>query len=646
MAQSSIPTTELFWSLVDKGDRKFSHIRDLPNFGRSRNDAEFQKLFKIYTQLWMMQQEHRQKLMEAGLKRWEIGEIASRIAQLYYGQYQKTSDSGHLHEAYVFYEAILTREYFRDASTAANGLPPEAHLANKQLRFYARFLVVCLVLGRRDMVTRLAHQLRTLVDECKRNTQELEIKEWKHVVQDIIRFLKHDSPFMNMRPLRYSFVYDNHPDYLPVASFGKSRKGLVLRNAILSSYCHNEVKFAELTLDTFRMLQCLEWEPCGSFSLSIPVDSSGNGTGPNRINLQQDIRDPMLPPNPQKVILYRPTVTHFLVVLATLCDDLPPDWILLIYLSASVSFGEHIPSPLSDGVFVDDGKQGGTNSDTTATPAFPITYPLQPSRESKKGKGKKEESCLWLGSLGTTGSFGSGPNNLYPCDLIPFTRKPLFLIIDSNSSHAFKGIYRQEKGDTIAILLSPASSAPNVSASKDSVNGQGVSQFTLFLTAPVQAFSILLGVSGMCMDKEIYKSAEKLLSLALREWEKAMLTSDELHPTWIEVLGDPFLRRLLLRFVFCRAVLALYTPTFHQEEFLPVCHPGLPDSVSPTSAFSESAVLGFATFLGVRKHFTFSEGASPRQCFADHFLHGRDSSTDVNELASAEREPRLTDTAS
>lgn len=32
----------------------------------------------------------------------------------------------------------------------------------------------------------------------------------------------------------------------------------------------------------------------------------------------------------------------------------------------------------------------------------------------------------------------SGLNNLYPGDIIPFTRRPLFLIIDSDSSHAFK----------------------------------------------------------------------------------------------------------------------------------------------------------------------------------------------------------------
>jgi Protein SCAI len=32
----------------------------------------------------------------------------------------------------------------------------------------------------------------------------------------------------------------------------------------------------------------------------------------------------------------------------------------------------------------------------------------------------------------------SGSSYVYPCDLIPFTRRPLFLIIDSFNSHAFK----------------------------------------------------------------------------------------------------------------------------------------------------------------------------------------------------------------
>ena len=79
----------------------------------------------------------------------------------------------------------------------------------------------------------------------------------------------------------------------------------------------DQVKFSELTLDTFRMLQCLEWEPSGSFYRTGAAPPSGNSIGQNgapgqsRINYSQDITDPMLPPNPRKAILYRPSVTHF-----------------------------------------------------------------------------------------------------------------------------------------------------------------------------------------------------------------------------------------------------------------------------------------------------------------------------------------------
>lgn len=130
-----------------------------------RYDTYFYKVFKVYTQLWKFQQENRQKLVDAGLKRWEIGDIASRIGQLYFGQYMRTSDRNYLSESYIFYDAVLTREYFKDE------LFQDLNLANKQLRFLARFLTVCLVLNRREMVYKLVNQLKLLVDECKRSFQ-------------------------------------------------------------------------------------------------------------------------------------------------------------------------------------------------------------------------------------------------------------------------------------------------------------------------------------------------------------------------------------------------------------------------------------------------------------------------------------------
>lgn len=57
------------------------------------------------------------------------------------------------------------------------------------------------------------------------------------------------------------------------------------------------------------------------------------------------------------------------------------------------------------------------------------------------------------------------------------------------------------------LLLSPISRAPSMIASTDSTHYQHGSQFTMFLTAPVQAFCLLIGISGTNIDKvgqEVY----------------------------------------------------------------------------------------------------------------------------------------------
>ncbi|XVE90345.1 hypothetical protein DITRI_Ditri20bG0070100 [Diplodiscus trichospermus] len=436
---SNIPVSERYWTLVDKADKKFSKIRDLPYYERNRYDTYFYKVFKVYTQLWKFQQENRQKLVEAGLKRWEIGEIASRIAQLYYGQYMRTSEASYLSEAYIFYEAILTREYFKE------GACQDFNLANKQLRFLARFLMVCLVLNRREMVHQLVNQLKMLVDECKRTFQDTDFKEWKLVVQEIVRFLKADNAFMNIRPLRYSLVLDPHPDVLPHVAVPVARKNLRLRDAILSSYHHNEVKFSELTLDTFRMLQCLEWEPSGSFYQSSVGKNSPNGAlGSSRLNHSQDIADPTLPPNPRKAVLYRPSLTHFIAVLATICEELPTDGVLLIYLSASGTTG-HALSPSGSGTGISttdyttrDSLSHTIQSDGTSTSSFgsPSDSPNPSASQNKGDCITHVTGCLQFGNRGS-----GGLNCIYPSDLIPFTRRPLFIIIESDASKVFKANY-------------------------------------------------------------------------------------------------------------------------------------------------------------------------------------------------------------
>jgi hypothetical protein len=82
------------------------------------------------------------------LKRWQIGEIASRIAQLYYHYYLRTSETNYLNEAFQFYGAIRARGYYSKKDERAD-------LMIKKLRYYARFIVVCLLLRRMKNVKEL-----------------------------------------------------------------------------------------------------------------------------------------------------------------------------------------------------------------------------------------------------------------------------------------------------------------------------------------------------------------------------------------------------------------------------------------------------------------------------------------------------------
>ncbi|KAK4397160.1 protein SCAI [Sesamum angolense] len=566
---SGVPVNEVYWALVAKADKKFSKIRDLPYYQRTRYDTYFYKVFKVYTQLWKFQQENRQKLVEAGLKRWEIGEIASRIGQLYFGQYMRTSEASYLSESYIFYEAILTREYFKE------GLHQDVNLASKQLRFLARFLT------------------------------ETDFKEWKLVIQEIVKFLKADTAFMNIRPLRYSVVLELHPDCLPHVMDAKRK--LRLRDALLCSYHPNEIKFSELSLDNFRMLQSLEWEPSGSFYQASMASSSGTGSGasqngasgPSRVN--QDITDPTLPPNPRKAILFRPSVTHFMAVLGTVCEELPSDGILLLYLSASGNSSNPMSSPSRTGASIGYSENiirgfqfPSINSDSSST------YPITTGYDSPEHSGCTAD-CLHIGPRGH-----GGMNCIYPSDLLPFTRRPLFVVIDSESSKAFKAMSGAEKGEPVALLLSPATSLP-LPAVESSRLPSG-SLFTSFLTAPLQSFILLLGFTGSDIEKDLYSKAENLLQFSLNKLGSSLAAADNLDPVWAQILPDPFLRRLLLRFIFCRAVLSLYSPSFNKVEFQPECMPCLPEVMSPMNSTCQTVVLQLANLFGATNKFLFSEG--------------------------------------
>ena len=162
-----------------------SNTRELPHTGRNWQPY-FQKTFEVYTRLWKHQQMHRAVLeREYGLKRWEIGELASKIGQLYYHYYLRTSDTSYLQESYTFYEAIQSRKYFADVLETKQPL-----LMIKNLRYVARFIVVCLLLNRTQMIKSLMDQLTGYVQQYQHTFKPTDAAEWNAVISEIETFLE------------------------------------------------------------------------------------------------------------------------------------------------------------------------------------------------------------------------------------------------------------------------------------------------------------------------------------------------------------------------------------------------------------------------------------------------------------------------
>lgn len=60
----------------------------------------------------------------------------------------------------------------------------------KKLRYYARFIVVCLLLNNRDIVQKLMDELSGLVDDYIKIFKPVDSTEWQCVLHEIAAFLE------------------------------------------------------------------------------------------------------------------------------------------------------------------------------------------------------------------------------------------------------------------------------------------------------------------------------------------------------------------------------------------------------------------------------------------------------------------------
>ena len=117
---------------------------------------------------------------------------------------------------------------------------------------------------------------------------------------------------------------------------------ITLQEVIVVGAHADQVKFSELTLDMFRMLQTLEREPQEDLAHIYDQSPGGAMAGHGRFengNAGGKGRD-----NPHKYLLYKPSVTQMLVFLASGQRELPANAAMMLYVSGDGCFSTK-PAP-------------------------------------------------------------------------------------------------------------------------------------------------------------------------------------------------------------------------------------------------------------------------------------------------------------
>eukprot|EP01121_Diplochlamys_sp_Union-15-3_P001188 TRINITY_DN1104_c0_g1_i1.p1 TRINITY_DN1104_c0_g1~~TRINITY_DN1104_c0_g1_i1.p1 ORF type:complete len:427 (+),score=39.47 TRINITY_DN1104_c0_g1_i1:201-1481(+) len=415
----------------------------------------------------------------------------------------------------------------------------------KKLRYYARFIVVCLLLCRRKVVKELVASLAQLIKEYITILKPTDAQEWQLVLQEITLFLQADAPLLiktaegessNNQEWR-----EHSPRGLRRTNIITQKQNLRLKSCILIGSHQHQVKFSELTLDMFRMMLIVELEP-------LEIKSG----------LKQRHH------NPRKYLLYRPSVNTVLYYIASAQNELKEHDVLLLYISADSSKpaelntsdnNSNIVSYLSGGVDLNGGRKVLSNPNT------------------------KIKDCLT------------------PGDLMPFLRHPLFLIVDSDNSSAFLGL-TNIFGVPVMVLASPEEQPSDIPEASSTGN-----LFTYFLHDPLNAFCLV--VFKTVLTQAVYEQCNSTVRQIFSELHLLVTTSSQIHYSCMQFVQDTFLEYFVVRFIFCYAVLNLHK-NFQQkkDKYLPKSQPPIPDSLleHPNIILYVEKLAGL---LGVTEMFNF-----------------------------------------
>ncbi|XP_015765938.1 PREDICTED: protein SCAI-like [Acropora digitifera] len=379
-------------------------------------------------------------------------------------------------------------------------------------------------------------------------------------------FVREAEPHRRLRRNKTSgiFILQEIPAQRPVGPTSFS-----LQEIIIVGTCEKQVKFSELTLDMFRMLQALEREPEEAPSRTLVTSTEVSESIDDRETIGEVNRSSTQRPNPHKYLLYKPTFSQLYVFLACGVKELPNNGVMLVYIS-----GDGCPGSAKAG-------SGGP-------------YEMGGVSMSHKKVGKEESERRARANL-------KDFHCLYPEDLVPFSRKPLVVIVDSSKSNAFE-YFPSLFGQPLICLMSSIMAPTTMQ--EQSRKG---SLFTLFLVSPLLAFCHVCNIADLRSDlwDSCQRQVRRILNDSLRifyDWSRCV------DIAFVQLLDDEFLRLMILRFIFCFYTMHLHR-AFKGSDYYPKSFPKLSAEILLNGSL-EKQVLELASMLDVRSLF-YEVGEGP-----------------------------------
>ncbi|KAK8379515.1 hypothetical protein O3P69_019444 [Scylla paramamosain] len=234
--------------------------------------------------------------------------------------------------------------------------------------------------------------------------------------------------------------------------------------------------------------------------------------------------------NPHKYLLYKPTFSQLMVFLASGFKELPANGAMLLYISADGAYtsAKH-PQDRKSRVWAVVGVLLGSGYDFGGV----VTNSKRDTEHNTSG-GKR---ALQLKDM----------HCFYPGDLYAFTRKPLFIVVDSENSVVF-GNMPHFFGQPLVVLMSPQ----DVPSQFQDQHHRG-NLFTLFLHSPLMGLCL---VSSLCdIPMALWEKCQALVDRFSAEASRLVARSrsgrqfyPRTHPALpeAEVLDHPSLYGLVL----------------------------------------------------------------------------------------------------